>query len=271
MKTVKPLKLFWSGGRENVLNYGDILSPVLVEMLSRRKVVYASPQAADLCAIGSILQRVCKGLWSRPLYGRLDRLLVWGSGAMRSAPPIHNRLLDIRAVRGPLSRDLAGLSGDIPLGDPGLLAPLLIDGAKIEPKHAFGIVPHVSDFSDPQVAVLAGRLPHAAVIDLANPDVAGVTKQIASCEVILSSSLHGLIVADALQIPNVRLKFADRIRGGDWKFDDHALSVAKPVAPPMRPWDVHAIGLDERLLLGSVQTIDRLKDGLVKSFASLGF
>lgn len=269
---MKPLKLFWSGGRDNVLNYGDILSPALVEMLSRRKVVYAAPETADLCAIGSILQRACKGLWSRPLFGRLDRLLVWGSGAMRAAPPIRHRLLDIRAVRGPMTRDLAGLSGDIPLGDPGLLAPLLIDGAKIERKHAFGIVPHVSDFSDPQVAMLADRLPHAAVIDLASPDIAGVTKQIASCEVILSSSLHGLIVADALHIPNARLKFADRIRGGDWKFDDHFLSVEKPIVPALRVPDLQGPqSLDDRLQLAARGKIEELQQGLLKSFSGLGF
>lgn len=42
-----------------------------------------------------------------------------------------------------------------------------------------------------------------------------------SCKCILSSSLHGLIFADALGIPNRRIVLSDEIIGGDLKFDDY--------------------------------------------------
>ena len=42
-----------------------------------------------------------------------------------------------------------------------------------------------------------------------------------SCICILSSSLHWLIFADSLGIPNRRIVLSDEIIGGDLKFDDY--------------------------------------------------
>jgi pyruvyltransferase len=39
--------------------------------------------------------------------------------------------------------------------------------------------------------------------------------------VILSSSLHGLILADAYEIPNKRLVIGNRLLGSDFKFMDY--------------------------------------------------
>ena len=33
--------------------------------------------------------------------------------------------------------------------------------------------------------------------------------------------MHGLIVADALGIPNIRMILSDKITGGDYKYDDY--------------------------------------------------
>ena len=46
-------------------------------------------------------------------------------------------------------------------------------------------------------------------------------QQVSQCEMILSSSLHGLITADALKIPNRWIKLSDKIRGNDYKFADY--------------------------------------------------
>lgn len=48
--------------------------------------------------------------------------------------------------------------------------------------------------------------------------------QLCSCEYIFSSSLHGLIIADAYNIPNKRAIFGNKLIGGDFKFNDYELS-----------------------------------------------
>ncbi|RGY81624.1 hypothetical protein DXA18_05515 [Dorea sp. AM58-8] len=48
-----------------------------------------------------------------------------------------------------------------------------------------------------------------------------VVKEIAECRYIISSSLHGLIVADSLGIPNMYLVFGDRLLGDGYKFEDY--------------------------------------------------
>ena len=46
-------------------------------------------------------------------------------------------------------------------------------------------------------------------------------RQIAECRFILSSSLHGLIIADSMGIPNLHVEFGDRLLGDGYKFDDY--------------------------------------------------
>jgi hypothetical protein len=59
------------------------------------------------------------------------------------------------------------------------------------------------------------------------------TKQILACEHILSSSLHGIIVAHAYGIPAVQVQFSDRIFGDGVKYHDYFLSVDLEVYDPV--------------------------------------
>ena len=49
------------------------------------------------------------------------------------------------------------------------------------------------------------------------------------CKFIISSGLHGLIVSDAYNIPNSRIRMSDKLVGGDFKFIDYELSVNKKI------------------------------------------
>lgn len=59
-----------------------------------------------------------------------------------------------------------------------------------------------------------------------------VIDKICSCEVIASSSLHGIIVSDAYGIPNIWLQSLSWIPGGNIKFLDYFSGVNRdPVDP----------------------------------------
>jgi len=68
--------------------------------------------------------------------------------------------------------------------------------------------------------------PAFMVIDV-EQDWKRVLSQISACDVILSSSLHGLIVADSYQIPNARVSFSGAIVGGDFKFFDYGHAIGR--------------------------------------------
>ena len=48
-----------------------------------------------------------------------------------------------------------------------------------------------------------------------------VIDQITACDYIASSSLHGIILADAYGIPNVWIQLSNRIRGNGFKYRDY--------------------------------------------------
>lgn len=49
-----------------------------------------------------------------------------------------------------------------------------------------------------------------------------VVHDIARCNMIASSSLHGLIVADSLGLPSIWLKLSDDVAGDGFKFHDYS-------------------------------------------------
>jgi hypothetical protein len=100
------------------------------------------------------------------------------------------------------------------LGDPVLLVTDWVRqwGAKYD----LGIVPHWSDTE------LRKRFNYGFYIDVSKPPEEVVAK-IAKCKRIISSSLHGIVVADAYGIPRQAELFPDaKKEGGDFKFRDYA-------------------------------------------------
>jgi exopolysaccharide biosynthesis predicted pyruvyltransferase EpsI len=108
---------------------------------------------------------------------------------------------------------------NIILGDPGILAPYLIDTSKVKKKYRLGIVPHYIDKYSPLVQGIEKNIKNSKIINIQN-DVQKFIKEIAECEVVVSSAMHALILATALDIPNKWIRFSDLIDGEDYNFND---------------------------------------------------
>ncbi len=222
------LKLYWWAKTENgKKNFGDWLSPVLCEAISGKKVVYADPSQCDLVAIGSILQKTKNHFWSR-------RIHVWGSGLIEKKAKFRSPHY-FHAVRGELTAKTISNKKIQTLGDPGLLCDLLLPPSKKDKFFKLGIIPHYVDKEHPLLTELS-KYKHVCIIDIFS-EITDFLMQVSRCDFILSSSLHGLIVADALKIPNGWIKLSQQVRGDDFKFADY-YSVFGLTA--IKPYPIHA-------------------------------
>lgn len=161
--------------------------------------------------------------------------VVAGAGVARLAEGI-NPMAKILAVRGPLSRQVALASGagcpDV-YGDPAMLLPEWIRPAESK-THKLGLIPHYTDHA--RAMEWWGQAIQDGAVRLINvfAPVEEFVQQITSCEAVLSSSLHGLVVADAYRVPNEWVTIDKGMIGGDGtKYRDHALSVGYELRSPV--------------------------------------
>lgn len=208
----KPIRAWWY----NVdTNFGDMVTPYLLSRLTGREVVF-EPKESDnttLIAVGSILH-----------IGDNATCEVWGSGVIADDRPI-TPPANVHAVRGPMSRDYLAKQG-IPApevyGDPAILLPLVFN-PQPEKRYDWGIIPHHVDAHSPWIDRMRSK-DGVKIINVMDP-LEQVLTEIASCRNIASSSLHGLVAADAYGIPNTWLRLSDRVLGNGFKFHDYQLSL----------------------------------------------
>ncbi len=211
MMTLKTRSAYWWKGRPN---FGDALTPLLLERFSRVRAVWSEPQDAEILSVGSILE-------SLKLYPDWDGVVL-GSGKLYDTYKPTLQRASVMALRGPLTAEIPG----VVLGDPGILSDELVTVSKRT--FDLGIVPHWSDNDLEKRREFRGVW-KTVVID-PEGDPLDVIQQIGSCKKIVSSSLHGVIVADAFGIPR-RTEVAPRLlnnEGGTFKFLDWAASIGVP-------------------------------------------
>lgn len=214
--------------RPDFLNFGEELGPVIVAKLAKQKTKWVEPQDAQIISIGAILD------WSPAEIPLKPGTIVWGGSCCNGGGKVPDRGLNIVHTRGPLSAKRLGLK-DVPFGDVGLLgAPLL--GIKRKPSKTVGlIIGHVDDrlFKDDQWK----DVKLIRVKDNINNDpeahVRKVCEQIAECGVIISSSLHGLVVADSLGIPTTRYVLRRPGGGPKFRFDDYYMGIGEEPLPAL--------------------------------------
>lgn len=213
------IKLYWCRGKgrddPGQRNFGDYLSPILVEMVSGHAVQYAPIHKADMMAVGSIMNREQKA--RRFLMPR--RLHIWGAGTDSVDCRFSNRHY-YHAVRGKKTLEQIDDLKERPmLGDPGLLVAHWWEGrAKPKKRYAMGIIPHYVDKTHPVLSNLKNTK-GVHLIDVFWP-VEEVLRAVQECDFILSSSMHGLIVSDAFGVPNRRIRLSSGLIS-DYKFEDY--------------------------------------------------
>lgn len=194
-------------------NFGDAMNALLIPRLFGREVAWAPLEEADLVGTGSVLQ------WITPVVAAREAPIdVWGSGfifAKEPAPPLPS--VRIHALRGHASASMFGPQCRPAYGDPGLLTARAVNAPPT--RFRVGVVPHLWHRDLPVVRQAVDRL-SARLIDVTS-DPEMVIEQIASCDVVFSSSLHGLVVADSFGIPNWWTSAAPEPFGGEFKFLDY--------------------------------------------------
>lgn len=196
-------------------NFGDALTPWLLEKITGRSVGWREPSETDdvtgMMVTGSILSwaQVKNSCVCGLGYGRWDEAVITPK--------------EVRLVRGPLSwGKLASIKAAGPkvlLGDPALLLPLYHKPSEKNGKVA--IVPHFVDFD---VAMeYWGEHDDVVVVNLLHP-IEKVVTEMTGCRAVISSSLHGLVAAHAYGIPATWVSFGDKLCGDGFKFLDYLMS-----------------------------------------------
>ncbi|MDD3668826.1 MAG: polysaccharide pyruvyl transferase family protein [Alphaproteobacteria bacterium] len=239
-----PVKIFvWNG----VNNLGDQLNYLILKALKIRHM-NTHFSRCNFIAVGSLLDQFFLARDTMPKMQ--NPVKVWGSGFLAhpgefggdaAAPESFAAPMEFAALRGKLSKErcakiLGRDLGDIALGDPGLLVGRFFDISGIEKEYDVGFIPHHSEL--PMFAESARRLKkHSCVVIDATMSMPDALRKIAACRVIVSSGLHGLIVADSFGIPNRRMILSRKPVVSDFKFADYDSVFETPAAAPLRPWE----------------------------------
>lgn len=227
---MKEIKAWWPRKPEPG-NFGDILTPILLNGLFGHNVTFQPKPFTNptVFGAGSIITHAD------------EKCVVWGSGLMSIGGKLHP---DARylAVRGPrtLERLKANkiISKDIPMGDPAILMTELYYPQNVTQTYDYGIFGHYVD-TDLINKWYGSSARNVLVINPlhSNPEI--VIKRVMRCKRIISSSLHGVIIANAYGIPAVWVKHSNKLNGDGTKFYDYYES--------LNCMDVECLDFQERI------------------------
>lgn len=175
-------------------NFGDALAPYIANLYNRTAVYCpTNVKGPRVFTVGSIADRALKN----------D--IIVGTGKLTY---MDTKELDVRAGRGPLSFPHANVFGDA------ALCLSFFEKKNDVPDIPLVFVPHHKTLNFPRLDFF----------DVLHPttDVYSFIQKIKRSKLVMSESLHGLIIADALGIPNVRVKPVEStFLDWDFKFKDY--------------------------------------------------
>ncbi|MFC8798179.1 polysaccharide pyruvyl transferase family protein [Promicromonospora sp. NPDC057138] len=232
-----------------VANFGDVLGPAIVSRLVGPATRNVAPDGPALLSVGSILHLAP------------ERSVVWGSGVNGKKLAATKDIPDevsFRAVRGPLTRRfLSGQGFEVPevYGDPVLLlADVMPELLRVgrAPVRDVLFVPNFNDKADLSSA------PGEYELETLDPQdhVDSVLLQIASSRFVISTSLHAVIVAEALGIP---ARFVRSAHEHPFKYRDYLAGTGRAFEPI-------AETVEEALVLGGQPVPEFDADALLEAF-----
>lgn len=205
----KRVNLEWWSEKENL---GDELAPIIYKWMLNKKKISAMKKIGEtrhLLTVGSVI-----GM------GNFNAT-IWGSGihTLRTAKITIKKekfiKYDIRAVRGPITRSilqLAGYSCPKIYGDPAILMPLIYSGKRGKCRDNVSIIKHITNDHSKEKN-------NYSYIKMNTTDYKKVIDQIINSKKIISSSLHGIILAEAYGVPAVFLNKGmsnEKMKFFDW-------------------------------------------------------
>lgn len=218
-------------------NWGDYINLVLAELISSKKALpyLFTNSDSTISMVGSILP------WAID-----SHTIVWGSGCLNSHDPLWKTISKpkkVVAVRGPLTRKVLldnGIECPEVYGDPALLFPRYYNPI-IEKRYQYGIILHVSTSLSDSIEAKLKSIYGNNILFISTKNFRkwqSFINDILSCENIISSSLHGIIIADAYKVPNVWVSLTNSEHPDDnFKFKDYFLSVGKNIEGPIEVFD----------------------------------
>ena len=175
-------------------NFGDLLGPIIVKKILLEKNIkgkFIYPKN-KLLTIGSIIHFASENdhIWGTGINGKIKNNFDFIN-------------LNIYSVRGPLTREILinrGLKVPEIYGDPGILFGYFFpEYLNLEKKRKYLVIPNFNDkeFFKNSLGIK---------VSLPTHNLRKIIFDIAQSEIIISSSLHGIILADAFGIDSVILK-----------------------------------------------------------------
>lgn len=201
------MKTYWSKCAYNK-NFGDQLGPYLIKKYTGHEAQWVPAAESKIVVVGSIAEHL------PPNYSGV----IAGIGLGNKTTKKDFSKANVLALRGPLT-DLRVATEQIPvLADPGLLAADFAE--QQEKEHSVGVILHYAD----RWNSISGHQ-----IKITDP-IETVINEAAKCKQIVTSSLHGLILADSLGLPRKWVRYP-RIQGEGFKFYDYSLSLGMHIKP----------------------------------------
>lgn len=289
------INLYWYKHKEGHGNFGDELNHYIIRKLSNLEINHIDIGLFNLSPLlffkvntYSLLKRnisiieyfkylyyyfvrkpkVLVGIGSVLGGVNSERYVVWGSGILNKNDKF--KKAHFKAVRGKFSQkriiELGYNAPDV-IGDPALLMPILYK-PKFNKKNKIGIIPHFVHYNELK------HLENTSikVINLLDP-IEKIIDEINLCHKTLSTSLHGIIVSHAYNIPSLWVDFEEtnekKLVGDNIKFKDYFSSVNIKSYSPIQIKTINGFvselfDVNEKYLLPDSNIITEIQENLIK-------